>query len=124
MVNGQDKSSITRQCLNNQGRHKRKICQQHLPHVQSVSAMITRFKKLIIDGPSYICVVCNRCLYERSVIKFQEGQFKHLILDMYTGVVSFDEERYICKTCAREIRTKHAPCQVFISNDKSTKYVL
>ena len=30
MVNGQDKSSITRQYLNNQRRHKRKICQQQM----------------------------------------------------------------------------------------------
>ena len=112
MVNGQDKSSITRQYLNNQ---KRKICQQQMLHVQSVSAKITRFKKLIIDGPFYICIVCNRCLYKRSVIQFHEDQFEHLISDMYTGVVSFDEEKCICKTCARKIRTKHAPCQVFIN---------
>ena len=115
MVNGQDKSSITRQYLNNQRRHKRKICQQQMPHVQSVSARITRFKKLITDGPFYICVVCNRCLYKRSVIQFHEDQFEHLISDMYTSVVSFDEEKYICKTCARKIRKKHVRCQAVIN---------
>ena len=75
MVNGQDKSSITRQYLNNQRRHKRKICQQQMPHVQSVSAKITKFKKLITDSPFYICAVCHRCLYclyKRSIIQFPE----------------------------------------------------
>ena len=115
MVNGQDKSSITRQYLNNQRRQKRKICQQQMLHVRSVSAKITRFKKLIIDGPFYICIVCNHCLYKRSVIQFHEDQFEHFISDMYTSVVSFDEEKYICKTCGRKIRTKHVPCQAVIN---------
>ena len=115
MVNGQDKSSITRQYLNNQRRPKRKICQQQMPHVQSVSVKITRFKKLIIDGPFYICIVCNRSLYKRSVIQFHEDQFEHLISDMYTSAVSFDEEKYICKTCARKIRAKHVPYQAVIN---------
>ena len=115
MVNGQDKSSITRQYLNNQRRQKRKVCQQQMLNVQSVSAKITRFKKLIIDGSFYICIVCNRCLYKRSVIQFHEDRFEHLISDMYTSVVSFDEEKYICKTCSRKIRTKHVPYQVAIN---------
>ena len=34
---------------------------------------------------------------------------------MYTSVVSFDEEKYICKTCAQKIRTKHVPCQAVIN---------
>ena len=110
MVNGRDKSSITRQYFNNQRRHKRKICQQQIPHVQSISAKITRFKKLITGGPFYICVVCDRCLYKRSVIQFHEDQFEHLISDIYTRVVSFDEGKYICKTCARKTKTKHVPC--------------
>ena len=36
MVNRQDKSSITRQYLNNQGRQKRKICQQQMPHMYNL----------------------------------------------------------------------------------------
>lgn len=71
MVNGQDKSSITTQYMNNQKRQKRKICQQQVPHVQSVQS-VRRFKKSIIDGPFYICAACNRCLYKRSVIQFHE----------------------------------------------------
>ena len=34
---------------------------------------------------------------------------------MYTGVVSFDEGKYVCKTCAKKIRTKHVPCQAVIN---------
>ena len=115
MDNGQDKSSITSQHLNNQRRHKRKICQQQMPHVQSVGAKIIWFKKSTIDGPFYICVVCNRCLYKRSIIQFHEDKFEHLRSDMYTGVVSFDEEKYIRKTCDTKIRTKHVPCQSVIN---------
>ena len=86
-----------------------------MSHVQSVSTKITRFKKLIIDEPFYTCIVCNRCLYKKFVSQFREDQFEHLISDMYTSVVSFDEEKYICKTCARKIRAKHVPCQAVIN---------
>ena len=34
---------------------------------------------------------------------------------MYTRVVSFDEEKYICKTCARKIRAKHVPYQAVMN---------
>ena len=30
-------------------------------------------------------------------------------------MVSFDEEKYICKTCARKIRTKYVPCQAVVN---------
>ena len=67
---------------------------ENLPAADAtVSSKITKFKKLIKDGPFYICVVCNRCLYKRFVIQFHKDQFEHLISDMYTGVVSFDEEK-------------------------------
>ena len=63
----------------------------------------------------FTCVVCNRCLYERSLIQFHEDQFENLISGMYTGVVSFDEEKYICKTCAKKIKTENVPCQAYIN---------
>lgn len=56
-------------------------------------------------------------LYKRSATQFHKDQFDHLILDMYTGVVSFDDEKYICKickTCAKK-KIKHASCQAVIN---------
>lgn len=63
----------------------------------------------------YICVGCN-FLYKRSATQFHKDQFDHLILDIYTGVVSFDDENYICKickTCAK--KKKHFSCQAVIN---------
>ena len=69
-----------------------------MPHAQSIGAKSTRFKKLIIDGQFYLCVVYKRCLCKRFVIQFHEDQFQHLISGMYIEVDFFDEEKYICKT--------------------------
>ena len=31
---------------------------------------VTLFKKLIREGSYFICVICNRCLYKRSIVRF------------------------------------------------------
>ena len=37
------------------------------------------FKKLINEGPFYICVVCQRCFYKKSVFCYDEDRFKSQI---------------------------------------------
>ena len=36
---------------------------------------VLRFRKEIQEGPYYICVVCNRCLYKRSVMHFTAPKY-------------------------------------------------
>ena len=43
---------------------------------QNQSKRVTTFKAKIKDGPFYICVCCNRCLYLHSVKKFKANKYK------------------------------------------------
>ena len=39
---------------------------------------VTLFKKLIREGPYFICVICNRCLYKRSIVRFDFNSYNSL----------------------------------------------
>ena len=69
------------------------------------------FKKAIKDGPFYVCVVCNRCLYRKTVIKFNGSKYDASHSYLYTGVQSFDSNNYICLTCDRYLKKNEIPCQ-------------
>ena len=43
----------------------------------SVDQKLIIFKKLINDGPFYICVVCQRCLYKKSVFCLMKINLSH-----------------------------------------------
>ena len=69
------------------------------------------FKKLVQEGPYYICVVYNRCLYRRSVILYSEEKFP-LVDEHYLNFIeSYDGHFYIYKLCSRKILKGHTPCQ-------------
>ena len=74
---------------------------------------VALFKKEIQHGPYYICVVCNRCLYRRSVILFKEQKYPETDTEFfyYAKVNSFDSNHYICLTCDKKIKKKKVPCQ-------------
>ena len=75
---------------------------------------IERFKKLVMEGPYYICVVCNRCLYRRSVVVFKEQSYENVNHEVFASrVESFDGCEYICKTCNLKLKSKkqQVPCQ-------------
>ena len=55
------------------------------------------FQSKIREGPYFICSVCNRLLYRKTVILVQESKYN--IQHLFTGKKSFDEKEYICKTC-------------------------
>ena len=40
---------------------------------------VTLFKKSIREGPYFICVICNRCLYKRSIIRFDFNSYSSLV---------------------------------------------
>ena len=68
-----------------------------------------------MEGPYYICVVCNRCLYRRSVIVFKEDSYQNINYEVFASrVESFDSCEYICKTCNLKLKSKKQkgpPCQ-------------
>ena len=37
--------------------------------------LVSKFLKLIYEGPFYICVSCNRCLYRKTVVKYSPEKY-------------------------------------------------
>ena len=59
-----------------------------------------------------LCVCCNRCLYKRSGILFDEEKYKKNSFHAdFHPVLSFDKTNYICKTCDRKLQKQEIPCQ-------------
>ena len=68
--------------------------------------------QLIKQGPTFICGVCNRCLYKSNVVSFViENHSSEAIHDVNTHVRSFDRNRYICRTCNNKLTKNKTPCQ-------------
>ena len=67
------------------------------------------FQKKIKEGPYYICSVCNRILYRKTVTQLKKN--KYTILYVFTGQKSFDNKEYICKTCSSKLLKGQVPCQ-------------
>ena len=102
---------------------RQKINEEHLSSVNLVSSVITKyshyiesFKQKVKQGPFYVCVVSNRCHYDRNVIIFKCGVYSHdFITKINTTVLSFDHKFYICKTCNASAKKEKVPCQAVVS---------
>ena len=60
-------------------------------------------------GPYYICSVCNRILYRKTVICLKKDKYN--IQNLLTDVKSFDGKQYICKTCHSKASQGKVPSQ-------------
>ena len=65
-------------------------------------SIVKKFKGMIHEGPFYVCQICHRCLYKRSVQHF-ERNIKNESSNPI-NVFSFDGCLYICKTCHKKLR--------------------
>ena len=68
------------------------------------------FQNKINQDPCYICVVCDRTFYKKSVAIFKssENNFgKHLP----RNVLSYDNKKCICMTCKKKTEKNKIPCQ-------------
>ena len=80
---------------------------------------ISRFKNKIKQGPFFVCSVCNRLLYRKSVVLLQKNKYdKYMInkANLFTDIKSFDKKHYICKTCHAKVLKGKIPCQA-VYND-------
>ena len=76
---------------------------------------VTLFKKLIREGPYFICVICNRCLFKRYVVRFDFNSYSSLVKELVHLVSSYDVRLYICITCHNKVKKDNVPCQA-VSN--------
>ena len=79
-----------------------------------MDSCIDTFKKKIREGPYYICCVCDRMLYMKSVLQLLSNRYssQHLI----NVQISFDGKIYICNTCHSKAIQGKVPCQVTVNN--------
>ena len=80
----------------------------------SLDHCITVFKQKIKEGPYYICSVCNRILYKKSVLILVKSKYK--CQHPFTSTKSFDGKEYVCKTCHSKVLKGNLPCQAVHNN--------
>ena len=68
-----------------------------------------KFTKFVMEGPVNICIICNCCLYARSVLRFHQEKYD---MDMEKFLCNFTQQEYICRTCDRYLKEKKIPPQV------------
>lgn len=76
------------------------------------TSKVVSFKKLICEGPYFVCVVCNRCLYKQSVMIFHACKYNPFSWNL---INSHDSKHYVCKTCHNKLIKGNIPCQA-VSN--------
>ena len=82
-----------------------------------VDVCISQFCQKIKEGPYYVCTVCNRMLYRKSVLIFNKQKYVNCnIQNIFTEKLSFDNKEYICKTCHSKVIKGKVPCQA-VYND-------
>ena len=91
-------------------KHKEKVkLKKKLNKSTPDSSKIQLFKKAIQEGPFFVCVVCNRCLYKQSVRHFNPNRYQ--ISEVVFSLVPSYDLFYICKTCDSKVRKDKIPCQ-------------
>jgi len=78
---------------------------------------IDEFKKCIKNGPFYICVICNRSLYKRSLKIFCQIDYTGISEEHFLSKVeSFDGKEYIYTTCHSKLKKGKIPPQAVSNN--------
>ena len=89
-------------------------CNEKLEKARLVELCINQFKRKIREGPYFICTVCNRILYKKSVITYINKKYP---CQKYFNIQqSFDGKHYICKTCHSKVIKGKLPCQAIVNN--------
>ena len=81
---------------------------------KTVDSCVQQFRKKIMEGPYYICCVCNRTLYKKSVLKLNTSSYPSQ--DIFKIQSSYDGKEYICKTCHSKAIQGRLPCQAIVNN--------
>ena len=76
---------------------------------------VDSFKSEVRKGSFCVCVICNRTLYKRSVMVFDDSRYNVNEHIFESRVISSDGKEYICKTCHAKLLKGLTPCQA-VSN--------
>ena len=70
--------------------------------ITSFDKSVSKCKTLIKSGPVFVSVVCNRCLYQKSVI-FLKMHRCHVDEDSIFNVMCNNDNCCICNTCDKAL---------------------
>ena len=76
---------------------KRRDIKRRRLYESSFHRKVSNFKLPVKNGPFFICVICNRCIYMASVICYSIGKWK-VDENIFFMVKSYDDNYYICTT--------------------------
>ena len=107
-----EKKDLIKQIVTRQKELKEEKCSS----AHSLDYYIQQFNQDKREGPYYICVVCNRLLYRKTVLEFKKDKYNSTSC-LFTSVTSFNGNMYICNTCHVTIKKKNkTPCQALHNN--------
>ena len=87
---------------------------EKLVKARSVELCINQFKRKIGEGPYFICTVCNRILYKKSVITCINKKYP---CQTYFNIQhSFDGKQYTCNTCHSKVIKGKLPYMAVMNN--------
>ena len=72
---------------------------------------VDSFLQQVKQGPYYICTICHRSLYQRSVRLCKHEKYNILMPELYHPVKSLDEKLYICETYHKHLNKNEIHCQ-------------
>ena len=72
---------------------------------------IETFCLKVAEGPYFVCIVCNRCMYKKFVQQFKSENYGTLGDILFNDTPSFDNKFYICQTCHKKMKNNKIPCQ-------------
>ena len=73
---------------------------------------VDTFLSLSSQGPTFVCICCQRCMYERSVLNFNIEKYKD---DLVRSINILDGLNFICRTCHLTMKKEKLPAQA-VSN--------
>lgn len=95
---------------------RKELKEEKCSSTHSLDYYIQQFNRDIREGPYYICVVCNRLLYRKTVLEFKKDKYNSSSC-LFTSVTSFNGNMYIFNTCHVTIKKKNkTPCQAVYNN--------
>ena len=107
-----EKKDLIKQIVN----RRKELKEENCFSTQSLDYYIQQFNRGIREGPYYICIVCNRLLYRKTVLEFKRDKYNSRSY-LFTSVTSFNGNMYICHTCHVTIKKKNkTPCQAVYNN--------